>query len=458
MLDVWLFESFARLTMTPSSISFQYRFHAAGQGLFASGTFDTLSPADPFHWVFDCGSVSFKSVLRPVVSRYRSLVIGDHLDLLCISHFDFDHVSGLTDLLRGLHVETVLIPYHSKLERLLLGARKSNPSASYLAFLSDPIAFLLDRAASVGRFIVVGGPEQDDRDLPVPARPPEEPTDDSPSEIERRWRETSWHLKIVEGRHLAPGRVVDSETLEKASNVGTSIEAFFGSIETLAVNQHAPSGWEFLFFHKPIDPDVRSALLKEVHKIFEATLRKSPRRSLAELLASKTARDRVKEAFKRVLRGKDDINSTSLCVYTGPLLIQLQHSWLAPPWPDSLMARPRPSHFWHQPEPWNCSALYTGDANLKPTENREELRDFLTLERWAQVSVLQVPHHGSKNNWETGAAAEFANSFSIFCANDNGNYGHPDREVLLDLMYRGPHLVNKIHSWTVTGSAYFSGT
>jgi hypothetical protein len=441
--------------MIPPQITFQYRFHSAGQGLFASGTLDPLSPPNPFHWVFDCGSMSFVSVLRPVISRYRSLVVGDHLDLLCISHFDSDHVSGLSDLLRGLHVDTVVIPYYSKVERMVLTAKHKRPNPSYIEFLSDPIAFILDRAERVGRIVIAGGPEEGFDDLPLPTRQPEDPESDSPNDLKRRWHDTAWHLKIA-GKGIRAEQVIDAQTLEKARRAGTQIEAYAGSLEALAVNQSVSGGgWEFLFFHKPIDPAALNLLQAELKKVFQKTIDRARKLSIAEILASKPARYNIKMAFKKVIKGGEDINSTSLCVYTGPMLSNFVHSWMTPPWPDSLMARPRHMHSWHLGAPDTCSALYTGDANLKPPTNRKELRDFLTQPRWVHVAVLQVPHHGSKNNWEDGAANEFANSYSIFSAHDTGSYGHPDREVILDLIYRGPHIVNKVHSWTVTGGASF---
>lgn len=438
-------------------IEFQYRFHAAGQGLFASGTLVGINSSfGNFHWVFDCGSVSYSTVLRPVVSRYRELVIGNQLDLLCISHFDNDHVSGISDLLSGLHVNTVVIPYYSQLERLLIGSTSISPTATYLAFLSNPIAFILERAASVDKIIIVGGPQEETDDLALPGRPPEEPSGNHQDYSERRWRESSWHLKPSKGTELDTRLVVDAATLGLAQQTGTHLLAFTESLETLAVHPQFAFGWEFLFFHKPIDPTFREALLKKMRAILATSSDARRRQTLGDVLKSKTLRDQIKKAYNSSIRGREDINSTSLCVYTGPQLDLLQGSSISRPWPDSLMVLPRRFHSYYNEHAENCSLLYTGDANLKLSENRRELRNFITLNRWQSISVLQVPHHGSKNNWEPGAVREFSHSFSIFCADEtHRGYKHPDGEVVLDLLYRGPHLANKSQSWSLGGVAYF---
>lgn len=437
----------------PPSISFQYRFHSAGQGLFASGTLTPRAQdvqASPFHWVFDCGSMSPKDTLAPAVSRYRSLIVGDHLDLLCLSHFDNDHVNGLSELLDGLHVGTVVMPYYSRLERLVLGSTPRRNSDDYMAFLANPTAFLISRAASIGQIITIGGPGENE-DVDLPEGPP-----DTPIDPERPRRETSWSIKPVEAEVLKTNPALDSATQSLADRTGTTLFMAFGSFAALASSHQVSAQWEFLFFHKPIDEHVRKSLVGKVEEILSTTgsARRPP--SLARALKSRTIRDRIKKAFVGTIEKGDDINSTSLCVYTGPLLDAFEGAEMLPPWPDPLMTQTDAYSHWHHGCPETCSLLYTGDANLKPSENREELRDFITPGRWPNIAVLQVPHHGSIKNWEVGAASEFSHRYSIFCADETRKRpGHPSREVIADLLYRGPALANKTLSWTIAGSAHF---
>jgi hypothetical protein len=443
--------------MSSASVDFNYRFHAVGQGLFASGTLTGESAADRFDWVFDCGSLARTTLLPPVVARYREMVIEDSLDLLCISHFDLDHVSGLSVLLDDLHVETVVIPYFSKLERLVLGSRYLNPPPDFVSFLANPVAFILERAASVGQIIVVGTSEGDVGDVQVTERPPELPDEPLAKDGDRRWREGQWPFKVrTEGGRRFPYHILEPATLEMAEQAGVSIIAFEHFLEALVVNSQVAFGWEFLFFHKPLDEHLHKNLLKKLSAIVAPIPPRHRSRTLLDVLKASTLRSQIRKAYKAALAGKEDINSTSLCVYTGPLLDSFRDCWLAPPWPDPLMVRPRGVRFWYDNDIHICSILYTGDANFKPPSNRSELREFVTMSRWRNIAILQVPHHGSKANWETGAAAEFAHSFSIFSADEtNRAYGHPHSAVVLDLLHHGPHLVNRSQSWTVIGTACF---
>ncbi len=441
--------------MSPS-IEFQYRFHAAGQGLFASGTLTAEGEKDGFHWVFDCGSVALQTVLAPVVSRYRDLVIGKHLDLLCISHFDYDHVSGLSDLLEGLHVDTVVIPYFSSIERLVLASLHPSPGLSYIAFLNSPIDFILERAASVRRFLIIGGPADDTEGLLFPNNSPRDPDDHFYEDPSPPRREASWDLKLNEFTKIDPTRVVDKETFALTQRMKIELLALTGPLEARAVNMQTGCGWEFLFFHKPIDPIIRETLFKKLQAIFTMPIAGRRIRNFVGALKSKETRVKIKKAYQSTIRGKENINSTSLCVYTGPLLDSFKGAWICPFWPDPLMAHQHAHHIWHKDSSSRCSLLYTGDANFKRPENRQELRDFVTLVRWRHIVALQVPHHGSKNNWEAGAAAEFDHLYSIFCADEtHRKYKHPDKEVVLDLMYRGPILANKVLSWNLVGLAEF---
>jgi hypothetical protein len=114
--------------------------------------------------------------------------------------------------------------------------------------------------------------------------------------------------------------------------------------------------------------------------------------------------------------------------------------------------------------PLQSSLLYTGDADFSLPDNRQELRDFLSDPknaipvpiRWDQVAILQVPHHGSSFNWQVGTAIEFLHRWSVFCADEtHRGYKHPHREVLLDLLHRGPLLANKHQGWNWHGTVHF---
>lgn len=440
----------------PAVFNFQYRFHSAGQGIFASGTIRELEGQVPFHWVVDCGSTARKSVLQPVVERYRDFVVNDHLDLLCISHFDKDHVNGLTDLLKGLHVETVVLPYYSPLERLLLGARSAPDDNEFREFLGNPVAFLLERAASIGQIIIVGGtPPEEDLGVTIPDRPPtvggNAPPPDRPTYPD------GWRFK-PESQHTGDASaLVDGATLGLAKQLNTRIVFSPSPLRCLALPPTSSGYWEFLFFHKPIANSVLQSIRAGVARVVKLR----GHRNITAALSSSTTRKRIKEQYVSAIGEDDDttddINSTSLCVYSGPELTHFVGGSISDPWPNALIGSSRATQY--GPGMWfdNCSILYTGDANLSTSDSRNELHAFLTTSRRERIGVLQVPHHGSRNNWEAGASQEFHHHSSVFCVDEHHvKFKHPHREVVLDLMHHGPVLANKSLGWNWRGRAYFS--
>jgi len=438
----------------PTMFRFQYRFHPAGQGIFASGKVTEVDPlSPPFHWVFDCGSVSKAATLIPAVRRYKDLILGDFLDLLCISHFDADHVNGLGELLTGLHVGTVVLPYCSSLERLIVGSRTPSRDDDYFQFLGNPVAYLLERAVSIQRIIIVGGPE----DLP-PLGPQDRPPNiDNPGEPPKR---ESWEFKPLDKPLELPAKaaeaVCDAATLKAAAAGQTEVWPVPSSFPALVFPANRTANWEFLFYHKPIDPAAIAAIRQRVATVLQSILEFN----VTEILGNETHRKRIKNAYVTGLKNSgqthEDINSTSLCVYSGPQLDHLNGSEITPPWPHPLIGAAQAPWLGHYGYPDICSVLYTGDTNLKPAVNRQDLRGFLTLPRWDQICILQVPHHGSRENWEVGSAQEFQHFYSVFCADENHRkYRHPSREVFLDLLLRGPILANKVHGWSWQGAAYF---
>lgn len=411
-------------------------------------------PSLPFHWVFDCGSVSKAETLVPAVRRYKDLVVGDFLHLLCISHFDADHVNGLGELLKGLHLGTVVLPYCSSLERLIVGVRKPSRDDNYFEFLGNPVSYLLERSASIQRIIIVGGPD-DKSALDLPDRPP-----DSVDPTTQARRGDEWTIKP----RVLPAKpsefVCDAATLKAAAALLTEVWHEPSSFAADVVSATGNAYWEFLFYHKPIDSAAIDAIRQEVAKVLRTIRRVDPDIDVTKILGNEGRRKQIKNAYVTGLKSlrqlEEDINSTSLCVYSGPQLDELAGSEISPPWPHPVIGSPRVSWFGHHGYPDICSVLYTGDTDLKPAANRQDLRRFLTLPRWRHVWVLQVPHHGSRNNWEIGSAQEFPHMYSVFCADENHRkYKHPSREVLLDLLHRGPLLANKIIGWSLNGAAYF---
>jgi hypothetical protein len=215
------------------------------------------------------------------------------------------------------------------------------------------------------------------------------------------------------------------------------------------------ASWEFLFFHKPIQ---RSAISQLKDKVGQYAARHFRRGlpDLSQALQSETLRKGIRAIFAETIPQPNDVNSTSLCVYSGPLPEALRSSITIEGPLRYRFRRFQFARYSVTSESPKCSILYTGDANLKRRPDRKELHDFLTKSRRRQISVFQVPHHGSRYNWTPGAELHFYQDWSVFCANDRlKRPGHPHNEVIADLLYRNPILVNAEDGWNWNGTVHF---
>src|SRR3546814_17204983 len=88
-------------------------FHPVGQGMFASGHLKRTNSNDTeFSWIYDCGSASAGQLEIGAVNRLAAHLGGPkpRIDLLVISPFDHDHISGLPHLLSTFALKRILLP------------------------------------------------------------------------------------------------------------------------------------------------------------------------------------------------------------------------------------------------------------------------------------------------------------------------------------------------------------
>lgn len=88
--------------------------------------------------------------------------------------------------------------------------------------------------------------------------------------------------------------------------------------------------------------------------------------------------------------------------------------------------------------------LFTGDAEL------EQIRHWMSENRLQKVSVVKVPHHGSR----TGAIPEFARitepALAVFSLSARNQYGHPNFNVLSMWTAVARHVLRTDRDGTIT--------
>lgn len=120
---------------------------AVGNGFFHSGAVSTS--AKTVNYVYDCGALaSNDQALAREVNAFATRTAT--VDFMFISHFDFDHVSGIPRLTSSVAISRFIIPLIPTSERLFIlaanladGSVDDSDSASfYQDFIIDPVGTL----------------------------------------------------------------------------------------------------------------------------------------------------------------------------------------------------------------------------------------------------------------------------------------------------------------------------
>jgi glyoxylase-like metal-dependent hydrolase (beta-lactamase superfamily II) len=134
--------------------------HAVGHGGFHTGQIYSgagsrmMEEQPDFTWIFDCGSRAYSKL--DAFLRLWTRRQGRPVDWLFISHFDFDHVSGLDELMSRSVVNDVMVPYVNEDElayTLLEEIGRANVAPAFVSLVADPASFFLTRGAARVTFL-----------------------------------------------------------------------------------------------------------------------------------------------------------------------------------------------------------------------------------------------------------------------------------------------------------------
>ena len=89
----------------------KFKFHPVGQGLFYTGSI----ASGRYNFVYDCGTESRKHYLHNAIDSYvNELSFNSYnpsIDFVVISHLHSDHFNGLYKLSQRVHIKNVYLPY-----------------------------------------------------------------------------------------------------------------------------------------------------------------------------------------------------------------------------------------------------------------------------------------------------------------------------------------------------------
>ena len=390
----------------------QCEFWNVGQGLFSSGRIQ-MGDALAFHWVYDCGTSSSQKLIQNAVNKYNSDKNQGNIDLLVLSHFDKDHISGVKELLKnGRKIKRWIVPYYPLWQRLVIALLLDiQPDDEEWAFYQNPIQyFKTDFAEEL----------KETQFLLLPAK-------ENESEI------------LISLEPSNSDDVLSFGTTKKLSDEFDNLEQ---NVHWLNPNKallfrKEEAQFEFVLYNVPFHllakvPTNLTAFRKQVESIIQS----HQSNSTDPIPALKTL---YTLAFGNGSKNKNIIsqylyirNITSTAVWG------LGNNYIYD------IPKNDGNEIIVFPKDRNKNAiLYTGDAFLNDLPLLTDLMQSLGVERMVRIYCLQVPHHGSKHNWQQGLANIFSPCLSVFSADSQRRNGHPHSEVLKDFATYTPILVNK---------------
>lgn len=420
-----------------TEIDFGYNFHPVGQGLFASGFVRHEDSESPFHWVYDCGTSSAQSLLSDTIDNYASRWnTTGRIDLLAISHFDNDHVSGLPVLNPRFSIGTVLLPYVPLWRRLLVAI------SSGAAFGSVAMNYALDPVKAVSTALQ----NSFDRiffvtSKPVPDAPPVDLGDGSVDTDGVRDFDDPFNADLDDDDEF-------DELRRAGLNIGKDI-GFVSNGRPLVCGTH----WEFVPYNDASQAGIATpAIIARIRGIVPKIRNgndddiKTAVGDLKDIYDAETGAKTATRKKKSELR-----NIISLFLFAGPLS-RAARSLLGSIGYESEFGLPWSSSHYHRVAT-KLAVLYSGDGFLSDDDKFDALERILTPARIADTGVFQVMHHGALANWHAGVASKIEPAISVFSSDPTRRRpGHPKARVLRDFWPYGAVQVDKHRGLYVSGS------
>lgn len=407
-------------------------FHPVGQGLYASGQlFKKMSARlQPFFsWVYDCGTLSSNTLVQIATKRLATTPAGvakPRLNLVVVSHFDKDHISGLVNLLLHFHVEVLLMPYLAPWQRAaIVFGQGRYVSKRDRTFILDPIgAISAIEGVQVDRVVWAAAgnqetkPNDDDSDS-------DNDNDNNPNNAGDR--DEPPVLRIDE---VGPEDEWQAWELNRNSLQG------IGKISMLR-----PGGrlyirgiWEFVPYQDATVAKQPDASFLADASVKMAWLLNAPCEAFKDDVLK-----RLKALYEARFVDSKQRNMISLFMYAGSLnAARAGHCGCAKPFASNYAQ----ACFYHDFNTVNV--IYTGDGYLDTPNRLSSLLTYLGAGRTQHVLVLQVMHHGADANWHAGVAHKINPKLSVFSSDPTrGKRPHPHKAVELDFASYNPYQVDR---------------
>lgn len=385
-------------------------FHPVGQGAFYSESFHYNEKI--INIIYDCGSLTDLNKVKEEIEKTFSK--DTVIDALFISHFDSDHVNGIPFLITHCNVKNIFFPVISEEDKILLRIKAIiEDTVNY--FVND---FLEKPQQAITNLINL---KSEKNDIP----------------------------KLVAVR-------TDNEDILRNNQDYTDTIYSGTDVSDIISSNFKNFNWEFVPYNFK-----QNERIKELKEQLEKEIEYSPEQLLT-LLQYKKDSAHAKNIIKklRVIYKKisGTPNSNSMTLFSGITneLIFEQHlrnykfnTTSISINPDSLCLKnlndkkllASKNNFHSKAYNFkfkkNTGCLYTGDYDASKEEHFCSLKEKYN-KYWEYIQYFQVPHHGSKNNFNE-KFVDF-NKIYIVSAGSENQYKHPHNEVLREILIKNAHL------------------
>lgn len=411
------------------TISAKFSFFKAGQGSFYGGRIWDKYTDKVFTVVYDCGTSPFIAGNNQSLNKEIDLFkhnhhclnpFNDEIELLFISHLDYDHVSGLKRLLTEFKVKNIILPYIEKEQRKFFLTSISNnidpdnnsTVEDYISFIESPNQFILQNSENTKMFFVKSNEN---------------------TEIEYQGYGDDNQLENAYPRGTINNELDELTNQANVTKYENNLQFFIRKY------------WEFTTYCKCVNQNA----IDNLHTCLKKILKKKQSYKLTFDDIKEIVKTKRKEVHKCYIKYIGEINSHGLILLHGPIrfehLVGRFHSQCELNYFQNKYCYN--SNFYKEQffDNKNKNILCTllmGDTSINPINNPINFPKALK-DKFVNVHVFQVPHHGSSKNWDYKSFKSLKIGDNInrwrhqvlaVCNFGFGNtYGHPSHEVVDNL-------------------------
>jgi ribonuclease BN (tRNA processing enzyme) len=414
----------------------RFSFFKAGQGSFYGGRIWCHEKSKMFTVVYDCGTTPFitgnnqslNNEINIFKNSLRYFPHSNEIDLLFISHLDYDHVSGLKRILTEFNVKKIVLPYIEKQQRQFFLISISNDVSQdglllddYVSFIENPHTFIREtcKYEEPQIFFVISNGEKG-------------------IEYQEHNEENSPEDNIYPKGKKIETKDQNAEIAELAREQNVSI--YDNNLQFFIRGM-----WEFTTYVK----GVSNNSIEKLHDSLKKILKRKKDENLTLDDLKKIVTDKRKEAHNCYKKHIGEINSHGLVLLHGPINFEYLCGRV---YSDcELNCLYHDYHYHHHfydsyhfknNNKIMLGTLLFGDTSINLNNNPVDFPQAFK-EKLVNVHIIQVPHHGSFENWDFdefeklkigNSIDRWKNRVIAVCNFGYGNkYGHPSHNVLNDL-------------------------